>query len=266
MVADPDFVETMGLEIVEGRNYKWDRASDIGAMLINETAAKEFGVDTIIGYRMSLLGYEQHIVGIYRDVHNESFHEKINPSALVNYTVMLHSINIKLNGKNRKTAIAHVANVWNEIIPDVPFRYDLLEDKYHQLYESETKFGLVLKFSALFSIIIASLGLYGMVSYTSERRKKEIGIRKSNGASAADILILLNTGIVKWVGIATILAIPVAYYATDKWLQNYAYRTSIHMGVFVLAVSMVLAISLLAVAVVVLKAARTNPAECLRSD
>jgi len=159
----------MGLEIVEGRNYNWDRASDIGAMLINETAAKEFGFDSIIGYRMSMLGYPQHIVGIYKDVNNESFHKNIGPSALVNYTIMLHSINIKLNRQNRKAAIDHVEQVWNEIIPDVPFQYNFLDDKYDQLYETEAKFGLVIKFSALFSILIACLGLFGMVSYTSER-------------------------------------------------------------------------------------------------
>jgi len=105
-----------------------------------------------------------------------------------------------------------------------------------------------------------------MVSYTSERRKKEIGIRKSNGASAGDIMMLLQIGIVKWLGIATILACPVAYYATDKWLQDFAYRTSINIGAFVLAIFIVSAISLLAVTFVVLKAARTNPAACLRSD
>ena len=209
---------------------------------------------------------QQEILGIYKDVHNESFHQKISPTALMNYSRMLNKIMIKVNGQNRKAAIDHVENVWNEIIPDVPFQYNFLEDKYDKLYESETKFGLVIKFSALFSIVIACLGLFGMVSYTSERRKKEIGIRKSNGASAADILILLNTGIVKWVGIASILAIPIAYYATDKWLQNFAYRTSVNMGVFVLAVFIVLAISLLAVTFVVVQAARTNPAECLRSD
>jgi len=266
MIADPDFVETMGLEIVEGRNYKWDRASDIGAMLINETAAKEFEVDSIIGYQMSMLGYPQHIVGIYKDVNNESFHEKISPCVLVNYNVMLHSINIKLNGQNKKAAIDHVEKVWNETIPDVPFQYNFLDDKYDQLYEKETKFGLVIKFSALFSILIACLGLFGMVSYTSERRKKEIGIRKSTGASAADIMRLLQIGIVKWLGIATILACPLAYYATDKWLQNFAYRTSINIGVFVLAISIVSAISILTVTYVVLKAARTNPADCLRSE
>jgi len=266
MVADPDFVETMGLEIVEGRNYKWDRAGDIGAMLINETAAKEFGVDSIIGYRMSMLGNQQHIVGIYKDVNNESFHEKITPSALVNYSVMLHSVNIKLNRHWKKEAIDHVEKVWKEIIPDVPFQYNFLEEKYDKLYEKEAKFGLVIKFSALFSILIACLGLFGMVSYTSERRKKEIGIRKSNGASAVNIFMLLNIGIVKWVGIATILATPIAYYATDKWLQNFAYRTSINIGVFVVAVFIVFAISLLAVTFVVIKAAKTNPAECLRSE
>ncbi|MDX2430814.1 MAG: FtsX-like permease family protein, partial [Bacteroides sp.] len=266
MVADPDFVEIMGLEIVEGRNYKWDRENDVGGMIINEAAAREFGMDTIIGFKTSLFGAQQTILGIYKDVHNESFHQKISPTALMNYSMMLNTIMIKVNGQNRKAAIDHVESVWNEILPDLPFQYNLLEDKYDLLYETETKFGLVIKFSALFSILIACLGLFGMVSYTSERRKKEIGIRKSNGASAADILILLNTGIVKWVGIASILAIPLAYFATDRWLQDFAYRTSVNIGVFVLAVFIVLAISLLAVTFVVLKAARTNPAECLRAE
>lgn len=266
MVADPDFVETMGLEIVEGRNYKWDRASDIGAMLINETAAREFGVDSIIGYRMSLLGNSQHIVGIYKDVNNESFHEKISPSALVNYNIMLHSINIKLSRQNEKAAIDHVEKVWKEIIPDLPFQYNFLDDKYDKLYEKEAKFGLVIKFSAFISIFIACLGLFGMVSYTSERRKKEIGIRKANGASAANILILLQTGILKSLGIASILACPMAYYATDKWLENFAYRTPVNIGVFVFAVFIVFAITILTVFLVVLKAAKTNPIVCLQSE
>jgi putative ABC transport system permease protein len=266
MEADPDFVETMGLEIVEGRNYQWDRASDMGGMIINEAAANAFGIDSIIGFRMSVFGGRQEILGIYKDVHNESFHQKISPAVLMNYSRMLNTIMIKVDGQNRKAAIDHVEKVWNETVPDVPFQYNFLEDKYDQLYEAESKFGLVIKFAALFSIVIACLGLFGMVSYTSERRKKEIGIRKSNGASAVDILVLLNSGIVKWVGIASILAIPVASYATDKWLQNFAYRTSVNMGVFVLAVFIVLAISLLAVTFVVIQAARINPAECLRSE
>ena len=179
---------------------------------------------------------------------------------------MLYKIMIKIDGQNKQAAIDHVEHVWNEFMPDLPFQYDFLDDKYDKLYEKETKFGLVIKFSALFSILLACLGLFGMVSYTSERRKKEIGIRKSTGASAADILILLNLGLVKWLGIATLLACPVAYYATDKWLQNFAYRTSINMGVFVLSIIIVFAISILTVTYVVLKAARANPAECLRSE
>lgn len=266
MEADPDFVGTMGLEMVEGRNYKLDRASDVGGMIINETAAREFGVDTIIGFRMSVFGGQQEILGIYKDVHNESFHQDISPCALMNYSVMLHKVMVKINGNNKKAAIDHVEQVWNETIPDVPFQYNFLDDKYDQLYEKEAKFGMVIKFSALFSILIACLGLFGMVSYTSERRKKEIGIRKSTGASAADIMMLLQIGIVKWLGIATILACPLAYYATDKWLQNFAYRTPFNIGVFVLAIFIVFAIALLTVTFVVLKAARTNPAECLRSE
>jgi len=266
MEADPDFVETMGLEMVEGRNYNWDRASDIGGMIINETAAREFGMDSIIGYSMSVFGGKQEILGIYKDVHNESFHQKISACALMNYERMLYKILIRINGQNKKAAIDHVEKVWNETIPDLPFQYNFLDDKYDQLYETEAKFGLVIKFAALFSIFIACLGLFGMVSYTSERRKKEIGIRKSTGASAADIMMLLQIGIVKWLGIATILACPLAYYATDKWLQNFAYQTPVNIGVFVIAIIIVFSIALLTVTSVVLKAARTNPAECLRTD
>jgi putative ABC transport system permease protein len=241
-------------------------ASDVGGMIINETAAREFGIDTIIGFEMSLFGGQQEIIGIYKDVYNESFHQEISPCALMNYSVMLHKIMIKINGNNKKAAIDHVEKVWNETIPDIPFQYNFLDDKYDQLYEKESKFGMVIKFSALFSILIACLGLFGMVSYTSERRKKEIGIRKSTGASASDIMMLLQIGIVKWLGIATILACPIAYFATDKWLQSFAYRTPINIGAFVLAVFIVSAISLLAVSFVVLKAARANPAACLHSE
>jgi len=266
MVADPDFVETMGLQIVKGRKYEWDRESDVGAMIINETAAREFGVDTAIGLKMEKFNHHQEVVGIYKDVYSESFHQEITPCVLMNYRMMSHKVIIKINEHNKKETIKHIKNVWQETVPDVPFTYNFLDEKYDELYKTEEEFGLVIKFSALFSIFIACLGLFGMISFTSERRKKEIGIRKANGASAVNILMLLNKGIVKWVGIATILASPIAYYATDKWLQNFAFRTSISLEVFVFAVFIVLSIALLSVTLVVFKATKTNPADCLRYE
>ena len=266
MVADPDFVKTMGLQIVKGREYEWDRASDEGAMLINETAAREFGADSVIGIKMEMFNHHQEVIGIYKDVYNESFHQEITPCVIMNYRMMLHKVIIKINGYNKKETIKHIEKVWQEIIPDVPFKYNFLDDKYDELYKTEEQFGMVIKFSALFSIFIACLGLFGMISFTSESRKKEIGIRKANGASAANILMLLNKGILRWVGIATILASPIAYYATDKWLQNFAYRTSISLGVFVFAVFIVLSIALLSVSIVVFKAIKTNPVDCLRYE
>ncbi len=266
IVADPDFVKTMGLEIIKGRNYEWNKASDIGAMIVNETTVKEFGIDNIIGYPMSLLGEKQHIIGVYKDIHNKSFHEKITPSVIVNYPVMLHRVVIKLNEINKKKAIDHIEKVWNEMVPDVPFQYHFLEDKYDELYKTEEKFGLVIKFSALFSIIIACLGLFGMISFTSERRKKEIGIRKTNGASVLDILVLLNKGILKWIGIASLIACPIAYFAAKKWLQNFAYQTPVDLSVFIIAFIIILIVALLTVSVVVVRAAKTNPVECLRYE
>ena len=266
MVAEPDFAETIGLQIVKGRNYEWDRASDLGAMIINETAAKEFGVDSVIGLKMEMLNHHQEVIGIYKDVHTESFRQKIKPSVIMNYTMMLHRVIIKINGHNKKESIKLIEKAWKEINPDIPFQYNFLDDKYDKLYKTEEKFGMVIKFSALFSILLACLGLFGMISFTSERRKKEIGVRKANGASAVNILILLNKGIIKWVGIATIIASPIAYWAADRWLQNFAYRTSISFGVFIFAVFIVLSIALLSVSIVVLKAAKTNPADWLRYE
>ncbi|MBI9053325.1 MAG: ABC transporter permease [Bacteroidales bacterium] len=266
MIADPDFVETMGLQIVKGRKYEWDRESDMGAMIINETAAREFGVDTAIGLKMEKFNDHQEVIGIYKDVYSESFHQEITPCVMMNYGMMLHKVIIKINEHNKKETIKHIKNVWQETVPDVPFTYNFLNEKYDELYKTEVEFGLVIKFSALFSVFIACLGLFGMISFTSERRKKEIGIRKANGASAVNILMLLNKGIVKWVGIATIIASPIAYYATDKWLQNFAFRTSINIGVFVFAVLIVLSIALISVSIVVFKATKTNPADCLRYE
>ncbi len=266
MVADPDFVETMGLQIVKGRKYEWDRESDVGAMIINETAAREFGVDGAIGLKMKKFNHHQEVVGIYKDVYNESFRQEITPSVLINYRMMLHKVIIKINGLNKKETIKHIEKVWNEIVPDVPFTYNFLDEKYDELYKTEKEFGLVIKFSALFSIFIACLGLFGMISFASERRKKEIGIRKANGASVGNILMLLNKGIIKWVGIAAIIASPIAYYATDKWLQNFAFRTSISLGVFAFAVFIVLSIALISVSIVVFRASKINPVDCLRYE
>jgi len=266
MIADPDFVKTMGLQIIKGRNYEWDRASDLGATIINETAAKEFGLDSVIGLKMEHLGHHQEIIGIYRDVHNESFHQKITPCVLMNYKVMLHKVIVKTTGYNRMETIKYIEKEWLNIVPDVPFKYDFLDDKYNKLYKTEEEFGLVIKFSAMFSIFIACLGLFGMISFTSERRKKEIGIRKANGASAVNILMLLNKGIVKWVAISTLLASPIAYYATNQWLQDFAYRTEASLWVYVLAIFIVLSIALISVSIVVFRAASQNPTECLRYE
>lgn len=266
MVADPDFVETMGLEISQGRNYQWNRTNDVGGLIINETAAKEFGLDSIIGHRITTMFGSQEILGIYRDIHNESFHEDISPSALMNLPYMLHKVIIKIDPNNRKTAINQIEMIWNEFVPDIPFTYGFLEEKYHRLYDAETRFGKVIGYAALLSVLLACLGLFGLVSYNTETRVKEIGIRKANGATATDILILFDRAIVRWVGIACVLAIPLSYFAINKWLQNFAYRTPISIGMTALAIFIVLAISLFAVFIVVLKAAKTSPAECLRTE
>ena len=272
MVADPDFVETMGLQIVSGRKYEWDRASDLGAMIINEAAAKEFGLDSAIGLKMEMFNHHQEVVGIFKDVYNESFHQEIKPCVLMNYGMMLHKVIIKTNGQNKKETIKHIEKEWQKIVTDVPFKYDFLDDKYNELYKTEEKFGMVIKFSALFSILIACLGLFGMISFTSERRKKEIGIRKAMGATPRIIIstILLEsifiTAIFGFIGM--ILGIITLNSIEGKILEDDYFITNpgINSGTAIFVTILLIICGTLAAYIPAKKAARIKPIVALRDE
>jgi putative ABC transport system permease protein len=266
MTVDQDFVQTMGLKIIEGRDFSWDISTDqYGAMIINETAVKEFELTQPIGTELEMFGYKVFIIGVMKDFHASSFHQKIPPSALW-VASWGGTINFRIAGKNKDKSIEYIKKTWDEFSPDIPFEYHFLDDQYDSLYKSEERFNLLIGYFSILAIFIACLGLFGLVSFSIEQRMKEIGIRKVNGANAMEIVILLNKNFIFWVIVAFIVACPVALYAMNKWLQNYSYRTEISSWIFILAGIIALIIVFCTVSLQSWKTATKNPVESLRHE
>ncbi|MBK7133607.1 MAG: ABC transporter permease [Bacteroidales bacterium] len=266
MTVDQDFVQTLGLKIIEGRDFSWDiRTDEYGAMIINETAVKEFELTQPIGTELEMFGHKVVIIGVMKDFHASSFHQKIPPSALW-VAPWNGAINLRIDAINKDKSIEYIKKTWDEFSPDIPFEYHFLDDEYDSLYNSEKKFNLLIAYFSILAIFIACLGLFGLVSFSIEQRIKEIGIRKVNGARALEIVVLLNKSVIIPVLVAFIIACPVALYAMKEWLQNFSYRTEINIWIFLLAGLIALVIVICTVSLQSWKAATRNPVEALRNE
>ncbi|MBT4410182.1 MAG: FtsX-like permease family protein [Bacteroidetes bacterium] len=264
--VDPDFVPTMDIGILDGRNFSWEIQSDkIGALIVNETFVEEFGLETVLDTEITLFKQKVKIIGVAKDFFYDSFHQKLKPSALW-YVDWNSHINIKINNQNTVQSIKHIEGLWNEFSPQIPFEYEILDETYGQLYEPEENLQKIFATFSLIAIIIACLGLFGLALNSTQRRVKEISIRKINGAKVSDILMLLNKNFTKWIVIAFVIACPIAWYAMHEWLNNYAYKTELSLWIFAIAGILALGIALLTVSFLSWKAASRNPVEGLRNE
>ena len=267
MAVDPDFVNTVGLEIIDGRNFSWDMETDkYRAVIINETAVKNFGLDDPLGCEIEMFNYKARVVGVVRDFHNESFQKKINSLLLWNVPEYCNNLSIRISDRNIRETIGYISNQWEELSPDIPFEYNFLEEKYDALYKEEDKFSIVIGYFSIIAILIACLGLFGVVSFSTAIRTKEIGIRKINGARVSEILLLLNRNFITLVLIAYLLAVPAAWYFMHKWLGNFAFRTDLSWWIFIFAGLLVLSIAIITVSWQSWRAATRNPVEALRYE
>jgi putative ABC transport system permease protein len=267
IAVDPDFIKTIGFNVVEGRDFSWDLVSDkYNAVIINETAAKSFGVKDPIGLEIKMINCKARVVGVIKDFHNESFRNNISPLVLWNVPGYSYNLSIRLAGNGIPETIRYIKEQWEMLAPDIPFEFQFLDKKYDDLYRDENKLSLVVGYFSLIAIFIACLGLFGLVSFMAESRTKEIGIRKVNGARVSEILLMLNKDFIIWVAIAFVVAAPVAWYAMHKWLENFAYRASLSWWIFALAGILASGIALLTVSWQSWKAAIRNPVEALRYE
>jgi len=261
-----DFIETLNMEMIEGRSFSEEYPSDENAVVINETAQKIIGMENPVGKRLMLGDTELPIIGIVKDYHFRSLHSEIEPLLLVNDPSLYRYILIKLDSGDIPSALANIENTWKTFFPDTPFEYHFLDEAYDNLYRTEQRMGTLFNYFTGLAIFISCLGLFGLASFMAEKRTKEIGIRKILGASVSGVVILLNREFIKWILIANIIASPVAYYAMSKWLQGFAYRINMEVWIFALAALAALAIAVVTVSYQSVRAATANPADSLRYE
>ena len=265
MAVDPDFVNTIGLEIIKGRNFSWDLETDkYSSVILNETAVKNFDLEEPLGFEIKMFDFKARVVGVVKDFHNESFQQEINSLLLWDVPAYCNNLSIRITDNKVKETIAYINEQWEELSPDIPFQYNFLEERYDALYKEEDKFSMVITYFSIIAVLIACLGLFGVASFSTAIRTKEIGIRKINGAKISEILFLLNRSFIVLVLIAYLVAVPIAWYAMQKWLGNFAFRSGLSWWSFILAGILVLTLALFIVSWQSWRAATRNPVETLR--
>jgi putative ABC transport system permease protein len=266
--VDPDYLRTLGIKLKDGRNFSADNPADQKATyMINETAIKLYELKNPIGQVIVPgNGIKGQIIGIIKDFHYRGLNYEQTPLLLFNTYEYKNYVNIKLVNSNIAGALENIRLTWEEICPAFSFEYEFLDATYDLQYKSERKFESLLFSFALLALFIASIGLFGLSIFSIERRTKEIGIRKVNGATTTEIMAMLNKNIIKWVIIAFIISCPIAWYAMNKWLQNFAFRTNINLWLFALAGLIALGIALTTVSWLSWRAASNNPVQALRYE
>ena len=271
LCVDYDFIQTMGINIKQGRDFSKDIITDArGAYIINEAAAQMFGWKSSPGRRLDDLEFrvQGEVVGLIENFHYQSKHHKIDPLVIqvLPNEKFLHCISLKINSHDMKKTISFIQSKWEEISPDRPLDFFFLDDHFDKMYRKEEKLSRIIQSFTSLTMFIACLGVFGLSAYTTERRTKEIGIRKILGASAYRIILILSKDFIRWIILANILSCPVAYFAMDAWLRNFAYRVNIDPWMFIMSAVLAVSISMLTMSFQTIKAAVSNPVDSLRYE
>jgi len=261
-----NLIETLGMEMADGKAFSEDFGTS-GQVIFNETAVKMMGLTNPVGQKVFIEGEEMNIVGIIKDFNFESLYEKVKPCVLFVAPVQYApNVSVKIKSGMEKTALQNLEKIYANHYPGQIFDYRYMDDDYQQLYVAEKRVSVLSKYFAGLAILISCLGLLGMSFYTAERKTKEIGIRKVMGSSEIGIAKLLSGEFTKLVIMAILIATPVSYLITHKWLESFAYKTSLSWWIFALAGLIALGIALLTVSFQSWKAATKNPVEALRYE
>ncbi|MFC1724974.1 ABC transporter permease [candidate division KSB1 bacterium] len=270
--TDPDFLKTFKFNILYGRDFSKDFSMDVSnAYVVNETAAKQlgFGNQETIGKRImigvSYIGFGP-IVGVIKDFNFEPLKKDINPLVICPFKMENIYLSLKIDEQNTSGVISFLENKWKEFEPNFPFDYFFVDENFNSFYMNEERTQKILNYFSVFAVFISCLGLFGLASFTVERRTKEIGIRKVLGAKIPAILLMLLKKYIAIVVISTIIAAPGAFFAMKKWLENFAFKTNIGIFEFILSAAVVLLIVLSTVSYQAFKAASANPVKSLRNE
>jgi putative ABC transport system permease protein len=271
MCIDQDFLRTFEMSLAAGRNLSDEMGTDTSAVIINEAAAQALGWEDPLGreIRVQDRPYRARVVGVVKDFHFQSLHEKIAPLVLGHWNNPVANIDYftaRVQAAEVPQTLASMQKIHEQFDQATPFEYNFLDDRLSDFYQTDVLVGKIFGISAGLTILIACLGLFGLASFTVEQRTKEVGIRKVLGASVGGIVGLMSKDFARLVLLANVVAWPVAYFAMNKWLGDFAYRIDLGVGTFAFAGGLALLIALLTVIVHAMKAALANPVEALRYE
>jgi len=269
---DESYIPTLGMEMKLGRNFSRAYGADSAAIVINETAAHFFGWgDKAAGHTITEPNRDRpattyHVIGVVKDFHFRSLREMITPLVMTLAKDGGGSLIVRTKTRDIAGLIATLQKRWNDQKISAPFSYSFLDQRFQETYQAEQNIGRILGIFAGLTIFVACLGLFGLATFTAEQRTKEIGIRKVLGANTASVVTLLSRDFLRLVGLSFLIAAPIAWWAMNKWLQDFAYRITIDWWVFALTAMLALLITLLTVSLRAIRAANANPIQSLRSE
>lgn len=277
--ADFDYISTLGMNIIEGRDFSMEFPSDSTAVILNETALKSlnfegnpigqliasFSGNNTEGISMEEIEYKT-IVGVVENFHFESLKENIGAVMIFLDRKPQGYASFRFNATDTEAVIDIIESKWKALAPGQPFNYSFLDERFGEMYKSEARIGKVFAAFTVIAIFIACLGLFALTSFTAEQRKKEIGIRKALGASVGGIVFLLSGEFTKLVLIAFAFAAPLAWYGMSKWLEDYQYRIDLGWEIFLFSASVVMLVAWLVMGMQSIRAAKANPINSLRSE
>ena len=263
--VDNDYLRTMGMRLVAGRNFAPDMTSDSQAVIINQAMAKSLHLANPIGKRISVSWTTYNIIGVVQDFNFESMRSNIAALCL-RPGISPSIISIKVNTADMKQTLAAITTLWHRFAPAQPIRYTFLDESFKNMYADVQRMGDIFTSFAILAILIACLGLFALSAFMAEQRNKEIGIRKVLGASVSGITLLMSREFILLVALAILIASPLAWWAMNTWLQDFAYRITISWWIFAVAGAGAIVIALLTVASQAVKAALANPVKSLRSE
>ncbi|EOZ98754.1 putative ABC transporter permease [Indibacter alkaliphilus LW1] len=277
--VDFDYISTLGMKVIQGRDFSLDFPSDSSGVILNETAVKNFNFDgDPIGQKISSFSGDNDngfstenaelrtVIGVVENFHFESLKENIgavlmfidpNPTGIASF---------KFQAEDTKEVLSLLEGKWNELAPGQPFTYSFLDDRFASMYASETRIGKVFAAFTGFAIFIACMGLFALTAFTAEQRRKEIGIRKTLGASVSSLVLLLSKEFTKLVLIAFVIAAPLGWYGMNKWLQDYTYRIDLGWTTLLIVMGLVMAVAWTVMGVQSFRAARINPVDSLKGE
>lgn len=269
---DSDFIPTLEIELIEGRNFNSEMGADTSAsVLVNEEMIKHMGWDEPLGKKFEIrigIGLERRVakvVGVVRNFHLRALQEPIEP-------VVIHNTNdndnmlIRVNRDDISNTLIFINDTWDKVISNKPIQYNFVSQDFNEQYQADQKRGQVFAIFSILTIVISCLGLFGLASYSAEAKRKEIGIRKVVGASSAMIMMMISKDFLKLTGVSALISFPIAYFFMDRWLSGFAFHSEIKMTTFILSGLMVVVITLITVAYHALTTATSNPTSALRDQ